>query len=496
MNELIKWLLIGIIVYYAALKLKQIYLSRKWGCKPPYHIKQLPFGIDIIKDMVQRTHGYHLDNQVKNFYNWNCNTYQSDILLRLSFVTKNPENMKHALADQFNNFSIGARKYTFKDIIGHGIFAAEGDRWKASRDLLRSQFSREQVSHIQSLEPHFLNFANHLKRLNHESFDIQPLIHKLTLDASSEFLFSESMKSLSDDFDQQKLSLFEDSLETISKYFIPRQLLAKYCFLVRTKEFKNAVGTLHEFVQKYVQMALNTSREQLDDKSKGGYIILYELAKVTRDPIVIQDELLSIMFAGRDTTASLLSFLLFELSRNPKIWNKLKLEIYEQFGDGENVQFDKITFESMKKCTYLKWCINEALRMYPPVPINLRVPNRDLALPNGGGDDGNSPIFVPKNSSVVLSVFAAHREESVYGSQPDVYRPERWENLRPGWSFMPFGSGPRVCLGQQFALTEASYITIRMAQTFPNLASCEEEYPPRKVNFATMHFRHGLHVKV
>lgn len=96
---------------------------------------------------------------------------------------------------------------------------------------------------------------------------------------------------------------------------------------------------------------------------------------------------------------------------------------------------------------------------------------KDTFLPVGGGPDGKSPLFVPQGASVGYSVFAMHRREDLYGPDPHEYRPERWEQLRPGWEYLPFNGGPRICPGQQYALTEASYVTVRMAQEFKTLDS-------------------------
>ena len=62
-----------------------------------------------------------------------------------------------------------------------------------------------------------------------------------------------------------------------------------------------------------------------------------------------------------------------------------------------------------------------------------------------------------------------HRRKDFYGEDAEEFKPERWESLRPGWEYLPFNGGPRICLGQQYALTEASYVTVRMLQEFKNM---------------------------
>lgn len=244
-----------------------------------------------------------------------------------------------------------------------------------------------------------------------------------------------------------------------------------------------------------MQKVLEFTPEELEEKLKHDFIFLYELAKVTRDPKVLGDEVLSVMFAGRDTTSALLSFLFFELSRNPEIYEKLREEILDTFGKDET-NLGSITFESMKRCKYLKYCLNEALRMYPPVLVNFRNCYKTTTLPRGGGKSGQEPILVPKGTNVVFNSYALHRSQQHFGKDANTFRPERWETLKPGWAFMPFLSGPRICLGQQFALTEASYITIRMLQTFKSASNNMTTYPPRKVASPATRLSDGLWVNL
>jgi len=93
--------------------------------------------------------------------------------------------------------------------------------------------------------------------------------------------------------------------------------------------------------------------------------------------------------------------------------------------------------------------------MYPVVPGNTREAACDTILPVGGGEDGRSPIFVKKGTPIFYNVFAMHRREDIFGADANEYRPERWDGLRPGWGFLPFNGGPRICLGRKSFLIGA-----------------------------------------
>ena len=111
------------------------------------------------------------------------------------------------------------------------------------------------------------------------------------------------------------------------------------------------------------------------------------------------------------------------------------------------------------------------------MPILSKAAVRDTVLPHGGGTDGRQPLFAAKDTIFVYNMQSMMRQKRTYGPDAEVFKPERWADpsLRPGWDFLPFGGGPRVCLGQQYALTEAYYVTIRLMQTFRNIESRDKE---------------------
>ncbi|KAI5968271.1 hypothetical protein CANMA_002487 [Candida margitis] len=430
-------------------------------------------------------------------------TYKGFVFGTPVVFTKDPENIKAVLATQFNDFSLGTRHAHFDPLLGDGIFTLDHAGWKDSRAMLRPQFAREQIAHVKSLEPHFQYLLRHVEKNKGQFFDIQELFFRFTVDSATEFLFGSSVSSLQDEsigcdttsLDFAGRSEFADAFNKSQLYLSTRALLQNLYWIYNTKEFRRCNAVVHQFSDYYVNKVLNCTPEEIEKQS--GYVFLYELVKQTRNPKVLRDQALNILVAGRDTTAGLLSFAIFELARNPEMYARLRQEILDKFGTSN---LEDITFENLKKCEYLKAVLNETLRMYPSVPRNFRVSTRNTTLPRGGGVDGMSPVFIPKGRSVIYNIAATQMDPRYYGKDVDEFRPDRWfeeSTKKLGWAYLPFNGGPRICLGQQFALTEASYVIARLAQSISKLELQDGySYPPKKMTHLTMCMFDGVYVKM
>lgn len=503
-KELIYVIATAFAISYIILTRLRIYrLKKKWnaGDAPYLPGSNILFSRNPVKFLRAKRNGTLL-HLLWGFFRDYGENWRVTIAGSVLFVTLNPENIKAVLATQFNEFALGFRNAHFKPLLGDGIFTLDGEGWKHSRALLRPNFSREKIAHVQLLEDHLQRLAKHIRKFKGGKFDIQELFFKFTVDTSTEFLFGQSTYCLMDEsIDEYPIVEFDGSRDFYQAFNISQAYLSTRAWfqhvywLVNPKEFKECNAVVHKFASYYVNKALQATPEENEEKGKDGYIFLYELVKQTRNPKVLQDQLLNIMIAGRDTTAGLMSFAFYELARNPECWERLKEEVYEMFGSGDNAQIDEISFESLKKCTYLKWVINETLRLYPSVPINYRVALKDTTLPHGSGPDGKSPVFIRKGTVIGYLISATHRNPDYYGKDADEFKPERWgdKDLKPGWAYLPFNGGPRICLGQQFAMTEASYVIARIAQMFPNLKSEDTSgvYPPKLSSQLTVNLVDG-----
>jgi cytochrome P450 len=183
---------------------------------------------------------------------------------------------------------------------------------------------------------------------------LQPLFYQLTLDSATEFLFGESVDVLRSPAGSEQ-QLFGQAFDFAQTELNLRVRLGPFVWLYRNKKFDRACARVHNFVDKFVAKALEfrrTNGKVSDEKQKGKYIFMNELALATDDPIQIRSELLNILLAGRDTTAGLLSNTLYVLARRPDVWAKLKDEV-------DQLEGKRPDYETLRNMKYLKYVLNE-----------------------------------------------------------------------------------------------------------------------------------------
>ncbi|KAJ6036770.1 n-alkane-inducible cytochrome P450 [Penicillium herquei] len=461
--------------------------ARKNGCG---EVKKMPsyiFGFDILWNFIQATNNHHSNDLVEGWQRQFGRTFQLRLGRKL-ILTCEPKNFQAILATRFEDFDLGSRNDAASPLLGDGIFASDGKIWEHSRALLRPNFVRNQIADIAVYEHHVSQLIKCIP-VDGSTVDLQELFYKMTIDSATEFLFGRSFDTLGGR-ESEASKYFAKNWHIASNGMILRIRLGPLRGLSNlNRSYTKAIEGARNFVRELVQGALK--HRELQESNQDGkpssqsYVFLHELATRTQDEKVLTDQLLNILLAGRDTTAAFLSITFFLLSRRKDVWSKLRAEV---------LKFDKRpSFEELKSMKYLTWVMNETLRLYPIIPLNVRMANKNTTLPTGGGACGTLPVFVPKGQEVMYSAYNAHRLPEVYGEDASEFRPERWENLKPGWAYIPFNGGPRICIGQQFALTEASYTIVRILQEFESLESRDSE-PFKELIGLTLSMKNGAKV--
>ena len=433
--------------------------ASRQGCEPPYALPNKDiFGLTRLLGLLKATREergpqYLLDT-INAEAGEDVHTLHIHVFPRAqTLMTRDPENVKAIFVTHASSFEINAhRSGVFRPLLGDGIFTSRSEAWRHSRALLRPQFSREQLSDLTLEQRHVDTLLSALPIGPDgwtETVDLQPHFFRMTLEAMTEFLYGHSPSQLDADPSAPSTAVFGYHMDAGKTYINTRLALGKYHWLIHPRSFTNHCNQVHAYVDYFIQQKFQhrwwkQSPANLANEKPKKFILLDELAKQTSNAEVLRSETLNVLSAGRDTTASLLSFLFYFLARNPATFSRLRSTILSTFG----LNAHDITFPQLKNCTYLHHCINETLRLTAILPIMERVSLEDTTLPRGGGKDGQKPIFIPKGQSVLISTYALQQRKDIWGPDVDVFRPERWENRRPGMEFVPFGGGPRKCIGR------------------------------------------------
>lgn len=337
-------------------------LIRELNPQPPakYPHKDPFFGLDEIRDAARAGQSHRYLDRIRDLYATHGNTFSASVLARSVINTIEPDNIKAVLSSQFKNFAIGApRRNAFSPLIGHSIVVSDGAQWKHSRALLQPSFARNQVDDLHIFEIHTRNLIQAILQ-GGSIVDLKELFFRFTADVTSDFMFGESLQLLSKPSASQQ-GFMEDFHEAQLGAEI-RMRRGKLANWIPQPNFYKSIKRVHEFIDQYVARALEyrhkfdlqqqqkSTSELVRDQPR--HVFLHEIAKATDDRQVLRNELLTVFFAGRDTTASLLSNIFFMIARRPDIWQKLRTEV-------EFLNKKKPTANQLKEMKYLRSCIDE-----------------------------------------------------------------------------------------------------------------------------------------
>ncbi|KAL8920900.1 MAG: hypothetical protein Q9172_004287 [Xanthocarpia lactea] len=452
------WTLSAFIVAYifytaADSTLRARRFARIHGCRKLRNAPQKDpfFGIDVFLDGQKAMREKGFLQYLSRYFEEYGSTFQWNLMGDALIFTNEPKNLQAILATKFSDFDIGeTRQQITKPFWGVGIFNTDGPLWAHSRALIRPNFTRDLVSDTRTYDSHVSNLISRVPS-DGSTFDIQDLFFRLTLDTATEHLLGDSTNCLRPDAPEE-VEQFVSDFAYAQRTVVRRIRMGKFAWLDWDPGFSDACNRTHSYVKPFIERAIARRHSSLNAKEKQyntnptdaqntRYCFLDELVKEENDSEHILGQVLNILVAGRDTTASLLSSLFFTLSRRSDVMAKLREEVSQLNGRAP-------TYDDIKGMKYLNWAIKETLRMYSVVPMNTRNANKDTVLPSGGGLDGQSPIFVRKGQMIVYQSYSLHRRSDLWGSDSNEFKPERWYDARPAFEYLPFNAGPRICPGE------------------------------------------------
>ncbi|KAI1318071.1 cytochrome P450 [Xylariaceae sp. FL0255] len=382
--------------------------------------------------------------------------------------TREPAHIKAVLASDFESFGKGPRFHQiWSPFLGDSIFTTDGKQWQKSRALIRPMFMTDRLSDLYIFERQVGKMLHHIPPSG-QTIDIMDLFFRMTLDVTTDFLLGESANTL-DNPNSEFTRAFNDILTYQLKRLVLR-IIAPFNRLFSSAEYYRCIAIIDRFLMPYIERTLAIPPEELEklNKSDDSFTFLHNLAQFTRDPKVIRDQLVAVLLAGRDTTAATLSWAFYELAAYPEKYERLRAEVLEYAGE-----HDTPTYEMLKNMKYLRYTINETLRLHPAVPFNIKEVLKDSVLP---GAPGQPAIGVLKGDTVCYNPMTLHGRRDLYPAvsgkfaDPSLFSPERWFNWFPKpWEYIPFNGGPRTCPGQNFAQTEMAYCIVKMLQKYERM---------------------------
>lgn len=330
--------------------------------------------------------------------------------------------------------------------LGNGLVTSEGDFWLRQRRLMQPAFHRQRVAGfgaamVAATEEAAAGWRDGERR------DLHTDLMRLTLDILMRTVFSAPLGADAGRV-ERSLNVVLDEYMRQSLALLP---LPAWAPSPGRSRMLRAIRELHVVVDRLI-----------DSRLAGGagpddlLTMLLEARDEAGQPMPrrqLRDELLTLILAGHETTANALAWTLALLARHPEAEARLHAEV-DALGDRPAAAAD------LPALRYADAVVKESMRLFPPVWMISRAAAQPATV---GGYD------VPAGRDLYLSAWVVHRDPRLY-AEPAAFRPERWldglEQHLPRYAFMPFGGGPRLCIGNSFAQMEATLILATLARRF------------------------------
>jgi cytochrome P450 len=350
-------------------------------------------------------------------------TYRMYVPARRSYtyVVHHPDDVKRVLVTNHRNYTKGVDRDRIRILLGRGLMTSEGEFWTHQRYLLQPFFHRAVITRFaQTIDETNARFLAgwDAEAARGGTVNITEAMSELTLEIVLRAVFGADFEEMSRAFEVVTRDQARN-LEFVYKFRALAGLVRK---LIRRR---SAAGEGGHF--DYVAMMM-----QARDKRTGTPMSEHALV----------DEVMTLVVAGHETTASVLNWTWYLLSQHPAVEAALHAELARQ-------PLPPVpSLAHVETLTYTQQVLNEAMRLYPPGWLLSR---RSIGLDVLGG------YQIPAGSSVLVPLYLVHRHPR-YWSDPDRFQPERFapehEGTRPRFSFVPFAAGPRHCIGETLALYE------------------------------------------
>ena len=340
------------------------------------------------------------------------------------YVLSHPEHVKHVLVNNHQNYTKGIGIERVGILLGNGIMVSEGELWRRQRRMVQPAFHRDVIARM----------VEHIRAANLQ------LLEKWTACAErkQEINLTQDMSEVT--LNIVLRAIFSDDLDVMSA------ATGANPFALLTEETERNLGFAYKFraLSKLIMDCVNRRRAQNQEKFDLLAMLMGARDRKSGEAMSdkqLLDEVMTLIVAGHETTASALNWMWYLLSQHPAVEQQLHREI-------DNLLTAPETIEDTTRLPYTRQVIEETLRLYPPGWLLTR---RSIDSDNIGG------YAIAPKTDVFVSPYIVHRHPDFW-DHPERFDPERFEPAqvaqRNRFAYLPFALGPRACIGEQFAMVE------------------------------------------
>lgn len=357
------------------------------------------------------------------------------------YFFNHPDHAKHVLTENSGNYHKGIGQAHAKRALGDGLLTSEGELWRAQRRTIRPVFQHQRIAgQADAVAKEAAALVDRLKaRVGRGPVDLAEEATGLTLGVLGRTLLESDLHA----FDTIGAS-FEAVQDQAMFDMVTMNALPVWLPFPTQTRFRRARRELQRIVGRLVRDRL-PGGDGDDALSR-----ILAGAGAEEDPRSrgrrVRDELVTLLLAGHETTASTLSWAFYLVDRHPGTAERLREEAVRVLGDRAP------TYEDLHELTFTTMVVQEAMRLYPPVWI---LPRRALA------DDEVGGYRVPAGADVLICPYTLHRRPDSW-EDPERFDPDRFDpdrrDERHRYAYIPFGAGPRVCVGSNLGMLEAVFV--------------------------------------
>jgi len=369
---------------------------------------------------------------------------------KVCFLVNDPSHIKHILLDNHKNYyKIFGYKQMFP-IFGQGLLTSDGPLWRRQRKLISPIFHKQRLEKFVDIMTACT--ASVLSRwqaheASGEPFDMTLEMRDVTMNIVTQSLLGSDVSNRTEEVSEALIVLLSEAYRRLGVH------LSNYLPTPRRRYFDRANARFNSTVSEII------TKRRHDPRDRGDLLSMLMLARDEEtneqmDDTQLLDEVKTMFLAGHETSANSLSFTWYLLSMHPSVERRLRAEIEDVLGDRPP------RLEDLPRLQYTTMVIDESLRLYPTV-WNV---TRDAIEEDRIGD-----YTIPAKSVIFISPFVMHHSpafwENPEGFDPDRFTPENVEQ-RPYFVYFPFGVGPRICAGNNFAMMEMKIILAMAMQRY------------------------------